>query len=328
MTTGEANYEQVYGATFAAYQRRDMDEFIRPLAIRFAANELRPAEIFGGKRCLDAGCGNGRGVLFMASHGAAAIEAIDFSEINVVSTRRFVDEYGSRQVSVRQGTIEALPFESASFDVVWCNGVLMHTAHPNQCVSELARVLKPGGQAWIYVYGSGGIYWRTIQHLRALMKPIDVRRCQAMLSVMRYEPRYVAEFIDDWYAVHLRTYTARDFEARLRAVGFEAPQRLKYGVDYDTSQRRFTAGSTFEQEMMGEGDLRYLLTKGGRSDGPHGSDALLDEGEYGSALRLAGVDRSGHAGVCGVRRGCVRVGLVARGGGRASAAGVAAPALW
>lgn len=280
MANSETKYEQVYGKTFADYRRADMDEFIEPLAVRYAANGLRPSELFAGQRCLDAGCGNGRGTLFMAAHGAREIEALDFSQINVESTRRFAKNYGYDNVTVSQGTIEALPFDSASFDFVWCNGVLMHTAHPNHCLSELARVLKTGGHSWIYVYGSGGIYWRTIQHLRSLMKDIDVACCQPMLKLMRYEPRYVAEFIDDWYAVHLRTYTAADLEARLVAVGFEQPELLPYGVSYDTSHRRFSASTNLEREMMGEGDLRYLLTRAAAA--PSAPAAPIDEGEYGS----------------------------------------------
>ena len=283
MANSETKYEQVYGNTFAEYRRSDMDEFIEPLAAPYAANGLNPGALFVGKRCLDAGCGNGRGTLFMASHGAREIQALDFSAINVASTTRFARDYGYDNVTVRQGTIEALPFDTASFDFVWCNGVLMHTAHPNQCIAELARVLKPGGHSWIYVYGAGGIYWRTIQHLRSLMKDIDVSACQPMLKLMRYEPRYVAEFIDDWYAVHLRTYTAADLEARLVAVGFEPPALLPYGVSYDTSHRRAHAGTQVEREMMGEGDLRYLLTKAAAP--VSGPAALIDEGEYGSNYR-------------------------------------------
>ncbi len=281
MSTSEAKYEQIYGDTFADYGRRDMDEFIEPLVTRFKENHLDAKAIFTDKRCLDAGCGNGRGALFMAMSGAREIQALDFSRTNVDSTRRFAAEYGFRNVTVEQGTIEALPFPDEHFDFVWCNGVLMHTTHPNRNISELARVLRVGGQSWIYVYGSGGVYWRTIQHLRALMRPLSVERCQPMLKLMRYEPRYIAEFIDDWYAVHLRSYTAADLEARLIAVGFDRPERLKFGVPYDTSQRRFTTSSPLERDMMGEGDLRYLLTRNTREI--RADDALLDEGVYGSA---------------------------------------------
>ena len=128
MADTETKYEQIYGNTFADYGRMDMDEFIEPLAARFAANGLRPQALFAGSRCLDAGCGNGRGVLFMASHGASEIQALDFSQTNVESARRFAADYGFDNVTVRQGTIEALPYGDGTFDFVWCNGVLMHTA--------------------------------------------------------------------------------------------------------------------------------------------------------------------------------------------------------
>lgn len=43
------------------------------------------------------------------------------------------------------GDGERLPFDDASFDVVFCNNVLEHLEHPDQVFSEVVRVLKPGG---------------------------------------------------------------------------------------------------------------------------------------------------------------------------------------
>jgi SAM-dependent methyltransferase len=45
----------------------------------------------------------------------------------------------------RVGSAEALPFDAASFDVVTCQTVLMHVAEPERVVSEMMRVLRPGG---------------------------------------------------------------------------------------------------------------------------------------------------------------------------------------
>ena len=41
---------------------------------------------------------------------------------------------------------EALPFETASFDVVLCRQVLHHARNLNEFCREVARVLKPGGR--------------------------------------------------------------------------------------------------------------------------------------------------------------------------------------
>lgn len=46
---------------------------------------------------------------------------------------------------------EQLPLTSATFDLVVCDNCLDHVADPGRVVAEIARVLKPGGHAWILV---------------------------------------------------------------------------------------------------------------------------------------------------------------------------------
>ena len=38
-----------------------------------------------------------------------------------------------------------LPYEDATFDVIWCKQVLEHVRHPDSVIAEVARVLKPNG---------------------------------------------------------------------------------------------------------------------------------------------------------------------------------------
>ena len=45
----------------------------------------------------------------------------------------------------------------------------MH-AYSSKVISEIFRVLKPGGQSWIYVYGSDGIWWNVIYKLKKFKK--------------------------------------------------------------------------------------------------------------------------------------------------------------
>jgi SAM-dependent methyltransferase len=51
------------------------------------------------------------------------------------------------------GTIEAIPAEDASFDLVICTQVLEHCDDPAQGVRELRRVVKPGGRVLLSTHG-------------------------------------------------------------------------------------------------------------------------------------------------------------------------------
>ena len=275
----ERQYDRVYGDTFAMYSTQDMLDFIEPFKTRFSRNGLDPEMVFKGKRCFDAGCGNGRGSLFMLMNGAAHVLAYDISQNNVVSTQRFAREFGFANIDVKQGSLENILFPSNSFDVVWCNGVVMHTQRPNACLEELARILRVPGHMWLYVYGAGGVYWRIIGHIRSMLSNVSIDDCISALKLFRYDTRYVAEFIDDWYTTYLRAYTREDMARRLEELGFERPELLRHGTDYDTSHRINSFQSREEKDLMGEGDLRYLLR---RTTERIGADFPLNEGEYGS----------------------------------------------
>jgi SAM-dependent methyltransferase len=52
-----------------------------------------------------------------------------------------------------QGTVEALPVEDASFDVVLCTQVLEHCDDPRRAVGELRRVTRQGGRVLASTHG-------------------------------------------------------------------------------------------------------------------------------------------------------------------------------
>ncbi|HVU79696.1 MAG TPA: class I SAM-dependent methyltransferase [Gaiellaceae bacterium] len=64
------------------------------------------------------------------------------------------------------GSVEAMPVEDASFDVVICTQVLEHCDDPAQAVRELRRVTRPGGRVLASTHGvqvyhpSPVDYWR------------------------------------------------------------------------------------------------------------------------------------------------------------------------
>jgi SAM-dependent methyltransferase len=81
------------------------------------------------------------------------------------------------------GDIHCLPFENNSKEAILCLAVLEHVENPIKAMSELHRVLKPGGRLLIYVpflyyyhahEGYYGDYWRfTIDTLKNFAKPFS-----------------------------------------------------------------------------------------------------------------------------------------------------------
>ncbi|TVQ12219.1 MAG: 3-demethylubiquinone-9 3-O-methyltransferase [Leptolyngbya sp. DLM2.Bin27] len=96
-----------------------------------------------GLKVLDVGCGGGFTCEFLA-HLQAQVWGIDQSARCIAAAQTHA-EAGGLPITYRCGVAEALPFESAAFDVVVCVDVLEHVADPQRAVAEVSRVLRPGG---------------------------------------------------------------------------------------------------------------------------------------------------------------------------------------
>ena len=250
---------EVYGDTFKLYNEGEFREFLAPLNTRFLRNQLE-LSVFENARCLDAGCGGGRGSVFMAERGARRVDAVDLSEANVASTAHWAQQFELPQIHPQLANLCELPFPDNSFDVVWCNGVLHHSEDPDAGLAELSRVLKPGGSLWLYLYGSGGIYWALIDEIRSRLGAASVSATIARLLTWGTPTGRIAEFIDDWFVPWIRRYTHADVAGALASLGFESPQLLRRGTDYDTSQRVHVHQ---ESALWGGGDIRYFCVKNG-----------------------------------------------------------------
>ena len=251
------NSDEVFGKTFKRYSKNEITEFIQPFKTRFKKNKINPKKTFKGKTVLDYGCGNGRGALFMAINGAKDLHAMDISKINTHKTEKTLNQFNYK-IKTYQSPAEKSPFKNDAFDFVWCNGVIMHTHTPSKVISEIFRVLKPGGQSWIYVYGSDGIWWNIIYKLRKNLKKYKESMIINCLKNLGYQNRFIAEYLDDWKVMNLRTYKAKIFENSMKELGGNKIKKLKRGVKYDTSEKLFNTGNKI---LFGEGDLRYLVSK-------------------------------------------------------------------
>lgn len=259
MTENEQLTAIVYGNTFALYDEATFDQFLAPLQQRLKANGI-PLSAFAGKRCFDAGCGGGRGSILMAQAGAAEVVGMDLSATNIRSCRARAKQKRLANARFVQHSLIDIPYADESFDVVWCNGVLHHTVDPDRGLCEITRILKKGGHLWLYLYGSGGVYWRIMDWIRRLLHDLDVRQCITLLRLMDMPVPRIAEWMDDWFVPVLQRYTVADVERRLVELGYVQTRVLQRGVAYDTSHRRCRA-SAQERALMGEGDLRFWCQK-------------------------------------------------------------------
>ena len=93
---------------------------------------------------LDIGTGTGRVLEILGPRVANAL-GIDQSREMLAVARTNLARIGNGNVEIRQADMYAMPFPSASVDVVTIHQVLHYAEDPAAVLREAARVLKPGG---------------------------------------------------------------------------------------------------------------------------------------------------------------------------------------
>jgi glycosyltransferase involved in cell wall biosynthesis/ubiquinone/menaquinone biosynthesis C-methylase UbiE len=114
-----------------------------------------------GKHVLEIGGGMGTDLAQWAQ-GGAYVTDLDLSSGHLSHAE---ENFRLRGLSGRfvHGDAETIPFDEASFDIVYSNGVIHHSPHTERIVSEIFRVLRPGGKAIIMVYAENSLhYWRNL----------------------------------------------------------------------------------------------------------------------------------------------------------------------
>jgi SAM-dependent methyltransferase len=104
-----------------------------------------------GLRVLEIGVGVGTDFINFARAGAKAT-GVDLTEHAVELVRRRLELEGL-DGEVRRADAESLPFKDASFDRIYSWGVLHHTPNTARSVAEALRVLRPGGNIVVMLYG-------------------------------------------------------------------------------------------------------------------------------------------------------------------------------
>ena len=104
-----------------------------------------------GLRVLEIGVGAGTDFVQWLRNGAKAT-GVDLSPNSLAECRARVIAEGHPDVSLQVADAEHLPFEDASFDLVYSYGVLHHSPNTAAAIREVLRVLRSGGEAHLMIY--------------------------------------------------------------------------------------------------------------------------------------------------------------------------------
>ncbi|NNL83692.1 MAG: class I SAM-dependent methyltransferase, partial [Winogradskyella sp.] len=123
-----------------------------------------------------------------------------------------------------------LPFDANSFDVILCNHVLEHIPDDKKALSELFRVLKPGGYGIFQV-------------------PQELDRAVTFEDNTITDKKDRAKIFGQYD--HLRVY-GKDYFDRLRAIGFVVNE-----VDYTSTM----SASDIDKYRLAKGEIIPVVTK-------------------------------------------------------------------
>jgi SAM-dependent methyltransferase len=119
---------------------RRLPDDLEPPDLSLRLDHLR-AGVRPEDRALDLGCGDGRFTEELVRAGATAV-GVDVAHAALQRARARHLALDFRQIAIDG----PLPFGDGSFDVVWASEVIEHVADTAPWLSEVRRVLVPGGR--------------------------------------------------------------------------------------------------------------------------------------------------------------------------------------
>ena len=151
-----------------------------------------------GMNVLDAGCGQGVVATYIASHNDVKVTGVTIVERETRGAKRLAKRNSvDNKTNFLVGDYHSLPFEDGVFDRVYTTESLSHVYDLEQVVSELYRVLKPGGKLVCAEY------------------EFDIKK----LEKLELNP---VEYVEERAAIHgIRQFDKGNFERLLKSCRFE-----------------------------------------------------------------------------------------------------------
>ncbi len=137
----QMNQPQIHDAWERNYRSPENEQFFEQAYGDFVRRIGQPP----GSHALDIGCGICANSMRLARRGYI-VSAADYSEPILVRARENVSRHNlSHRITIGREDILNLSFPDDHFDLVLCWGVLMHIPDAERAISQLIRVVKPGG---------------------------------------------------------------------------------------------------------------------------------------------------------------------------------------
>ncbi|MCP4589492.1 MAG: class I SAM-dependent methyltransferase, partial [bacterium] len=221
----------------SAYGRWRDESLRRQLTDHFHPDRLR------GKDVLDFGCGTGElSMLLAAQYGCRTVTGLDMASRAIdqaIHARRSLSEDAADRlcfvVAVDDRKID-LP--DASADVICCFDVVEHIPHLEDTAAEWFRILRPGGEVWVWWSPWRGPYGHHVESLIPLP-----------WVHLLFSPRTV-------FAVCAEVYDSPDFVPRIwdldQNTGRKRPNKWRAVTGYYPFLNRLPR-TRFERIVRGEG---------------------------------------------------------------------------
>jgi ubiquinone/menaquinone biosynthesis C-methylase UbiE len=117
---------------------------------------VEESQVAPGMRVLDLACGSGEPSISIATllKGTGHVVGVDFAAAPLEVARERASKRGLNNVEYLQADVHSLPFEDESFDRVTSRLGVMFFGDLHKALSEMRRVLKPGGKVALLGWGA------------------------------------------------------------------------------------------------------------------------------------------------------------------------------
>lgn len=210
-----------------------------------------------GGRLLDIGCGTGF-IIHLAADVFDEIHGVDITPEMMAQVDRSLGN-----ITLHEAPAEKLPFPDASFDAVTAYSFLDHLEDVSAMFREAARVLRPGGRAYIDLCPNRQ-FWEALHGI----DPQDAVNLSDIVGRERHMVLENAAEVEAQYGLGQEVFKQaepgklrggidhRDIEARAKAAGFNACDTV---FDWFLGQGAVMHGQSFADANVIEAYLRRAL---------------------------------------------------------------------